>query len=576
MARFESVGTRTDHSGQRRSIAVRLKCLRLSRSLFAVFLILAVFFVTHSARADAIEDCNSDDVTAALRGCDTAIEQKLLTGSDLAIAYSRRSDIFASLGNPEKALFDLEKAVSLAPDDSVLRSRLLSAFAATANKQRGSKNIKAALSTYRRGFNADPTNAQFVAGFVETVISVENPSGAIAETKSWTELGANLEKLHVAIMSAFVDRARQELLVDHAQSAEALLGAIKGLSNLPAEVPRLAGMAFAVQDKSQQAIGEFTSFIAADTRNAEGYVLRAEQYRKLNAKSDAIADCDSALRIDPKLTAALMLRGLLSEESGNRQAAIGDYESVVAIDSTDVIAKKALERMKQVEPPKSIAISLSEDDRARLTRFVIEMYVNAGVAGSYHLKPSHADRVTYFGKVRERAKIEKEKKEYYAVWPKRHYAVRPDTLSISRLPDGKHYGVKYEYDFSVENDKKEVSGTGRTELTLVDQSGSFAITSENGSVLHREIVEHEDPNSVNGMITSYDCGDNCYLTIIDGSGQEHIGLCIAKLCQSWNEKAEMPRRFLKQRVRVVVGIGKKLVGEELEDGTAFKEIVLVK
>ncbi len=50
---------------------------------------------------------------------------------------------------------------------------------------------------------------------------------------------------------------------------------------------------------------------------------------------------------------------------------------------------------------------------------------------------------------------------------------------------------------------------------------------------------------VSGAIKSYECGDNCYLTITTEAGEEFTGLCAAEACQPWNDvtrDAEFLRR----------------------------------
>lgn len=65
------------------------------------------------------------------------------------------------------------------------------------------------------------------------------------------------------------------------------------------------------------------------------------------------------------------------------------------------------------------------------------------------------------------------------------------------------------------------------------------------------------PRQLEGTIVSYECGDNCYLSIKDLQGEEHSGLCTAPLCDSWNEVAAMPDSFKGQRVNVTVGEGQQ-------------------
>ncbi len=59
--------------------------------------------------------------------------------------------------------------------------------------------------------------------------------------------------------------------------------------------------------------------------------------------------------------------------------------------------------------------------------------------------------------------------------------------------------------------------------------------------------------TITGRIVSYECGDNCYLTIKDSKGKEHTGLCTASACQKWNENVEMPERYKGDMVRIQVG-----------------------
>lgn len=77
-----------------------------------------------------------------------------------------------------------------------------------------------------------------------------------------------------------------------------------------------------------------------------------------------------------------------------------------------------------------------------------------------------------------------------------------------------------------------------------------------------EVVADEtpQPRTLVGHISSYDCGDNCYLTVVDSHGEEHVGLCYATMCNAWNEAAAMPSRYLNRKVKIRVGTGKQYDG----------------
>lgn len=86
------------------------------------------------------------------------------------------------------------------------------------------------------------------------------------------------------------------------------------------------------------------------------------------------------------------------------------------------------------------------------------------------------------------------------------------------------------------------------------------------------------PKGVEGRISHFDCGDNCYLTITDEQGKEYTGLCLAAICNEWNGAAAMPDRFKAEKVRVVIGKGTQYDGEGKVMGThdAFTTIQLLK
>lgn len=65
---------------------------------------------------------------------------------------------------------------------------------------------------------------------------------------------------------------------------------------------------------------------------------------------------------------------------------------------------------------------------------------------------------------------------------------------------------------------------------------------------------------VTGTILRYECGDNCWLTIRWGNKQELTALCLAKECAAWNQKAEMPKRFVGRKVAATLGAGMAVDG----------------
>jgi uncharacterized protein len=84
--------------------------------------------------------------------------------------------------------------------------------------------------------------------------------------------------------------------------------------------------------------------------------------------------------------------------------------------------------------------------------------------------------------------------------------------------------------------------------------------------------------TLDGVITSFECGDNCYLTITDKQGEQHSGLCSAPLCDAWNMASEMPAKFKNQKVTATVGTGTQYDGggNVMGEMDAFAAITLLK
>lgn len=84
--------------------------------------------------------------------------------------------------------------------------------------------------------------------------------------------------------------------------------------------------------------------------------------------------------------------------------------------------------------------------------------------------------------------------------------------------------------------------------------------------------------SLVATIVSYECGDNCYLTVSDEQGTERVGLCAAPLCDTWNQATEMPKKFVGKKISFVIGTGQQFdaSGALMGEMEAFMQIKLLK
>ena len=94
-------------------------------------------------------------------------------------------------------------------------------------------------------------------------------------------------------------------------------------------------------------------------------------------------------------------------------------------------------------------------------------------------------------------------------------------------------------------------------------------------LFHSPLAAAQD-TTVSGTITSYECGDNCYLTITSDSGEEHVGLCAAPECVPWNEVAEMPEDMVGVHVVAATAMGTQFDGngDPVGEMLAFESIEL--
>lgn len=82
-----------------------------------------------------------------------------------------------------------------------------------------------------------------------------------------------------------------------------------------------------------------------------------------------------------------------------------------------------------------------------------------------------------------------------------------------------------------------------------------------------------------GTITRFECGDNCYLTILDldRTFTEITALCVAPQCKEWNRDAAMPSSFIGRKIRANIGHGHQLYGdgEIAGQADAFTKITFI-
>jgi regulator of sirC expression with transglutaminase-like and TPR domain len=90
-------------------------------------------------------------------------------------------------------------------------------------------------------------------------------------------------------------------------------------------------VAAATMERYLDAIADLNSALKIDPRRAEALVFRAAAWRHENRLDLAMADIERAVSIEPNNAEALLERGILRERTGNREGARADWESAIAL-----------------------------------------------------------------------------------------------------------------------------------------------------------------------------------------------------------------------------------------------------
>jgi tetratricopeptide (TPR) repeat protein len=138
---------------------------------------------------------------------------------------------------------------------------------------------------------------------------------------------------------ALAARASFHLAGRDTPHALADLGAADHLAAKQADIRLTLAELYERADEPASAVGQFDLWIAAhpeDSRQATALSARCFTRAVWNHALDlALADCDAALKRDPKLTAARDSRGLVRLRQGDPDAAATDFDAALAAQPKD-------------------------------------------------------------------------------------------------------------------------------------------------------------------------------------------------------------------------------------------------
>ncbi len=102
------------------------------------------------------------------------------------------------------------------------------------------------------------------------------------------------------------------------------------------------GKAHAKRSYYSDAVADFNRAIELDPKNAKAYLERGRAYDELSDRSRAEADLAEAMRLDPADPEAYASRGWLRRNSGNKETAKADFEQAIKLADSAIEAKRNL------------------------------------------------------------------------------------------------------------------------------------------------------------------------------------------------------------------------------------------
>ncbi|MDX2201478.1 MAG: CHAT domain-containing tetratricopeptide repeat protein [Hyphomicrobiaceae bacterium] len=283
------------------------------------FFALGLLLLTSPAAADDLEDCNKSQITGhKIGGCSRLIEQKRLSGDNLAAAYYQRGIAYQSQNDVLRAIADFSKAIEVNP-------RLTSALIARGTLYRNRGDRALAIEDFTKASEVDPTST----------------TPLFSRAVTYRAMGE-------------IDRA----IADYDR--------IIALNPKSAAAYNSRGLAYGERGQSDRAIADCSKAIELDPKTSRYYNSRAWALFKSGQAAQGLPDADKAVELDPMAAPALDTRAHILEVLGRRDDAVADFQQALANDASLQESKDALKRLGVCKgmPPNHPIGQISPDESA--------------------------------------------------------------------------------------------------------------------------------------------------------------------------------------------------------------------
>ncbi len=326
---------------------------------------IAIALVTLGGCDGADNECNGADTARKMAGCTAAIDRPGISQSDLAVAFSRRSDAFLAMGDLRAAIADRTRALELEPRNERQKQRLSELYRIRADI---ATDDEKKIASYNEALRIDPSN--HVAFFGRAAIHLQKSSldAAVADLVKARELQPSENVYRTLLVKAHQLRGLAHVTKGDLGKG---IGEYTSALNLEADSAGLytyRGDAYMSRKEFGKALEDYSKAIDLAPNSNDVLLRRGHLHMAENRLELAIEDFGKVIQRDPTNVRALMLRGLAREQNGFLGHARTDYEMILQIDPKNSVAAEGLKRIAAFqgksagEPPREAPSSLERLD----------------------------------------------------------------------------------------------------------------------------------------------------------------------------------------------------------------------
>ena len=303
------------------------------------------------AIADPFTDCNSDDTTKRLIGCSELINSGNLSSSELAIAYSRRSDALIESGDLVPALSDRGKAFQLDGNNPNYGRRLSEIQVLLGDDLWKKGEQVRAINHYSDAVESDASNptAFFARGVA--YMRLRDLDAAITDISVAWEKQPTEPRYQIALSALYELRGSEALAKREWDRAIAAFSDASRLDPKNSALFVLQGTAYAQSENFSKAFEAYRQAIGLDQSNLAAHMAMAELLYGHKDYLDSLNFSGWVVLHNPKHVDALILRALTLEALERTDKAVADYQAVLNAEPAHKLALEGLQRLGVAIPP---------------------------------------------------------------------------------------------------------------------------------------------------------------------------------------------------------------------------------